>query len=94
MFTLGHYPWVLIACFMFTVQYYSILIIFMSHLISYIFLMNFRLSSMSFAAYRNDLCHIYLMQRSVLKLVMFYIHCSPNWQRLAQDPSCSRQHQT
>jgi hypothetical protein len=25
---------------------------------------------------------------------MFYIHCSPDWQRMAQDPSCSRQHQT
>ena len=25
---------------------------------------------------------------------MFHIHCSPDWQRLAQDLSCSRQHQT
>ena len=57
-------------------------------------LMNFRLSSMSFTAYRNDLCHINTVKCLVLKLVMFYIHCPPDWQRLAQDPSCSRQHQT
>ena len=57
-------------------------------------LMNFRLSSMSFTACRNDLCHINPLKHLVLKLVMFYIHYSPDWQRLAQDPSCSRQHHT
>lgn len=57
-------------------------------------LMNSRQSSMSFTAYRNDLCHINAVKHSVLKLVIFYIHCSPDWQRLTQDPPCSRQHQT
>jgi hypothetical protein len=36
------------------------------------------LSSMSFTSYRNDLGHINSVKHSVLKLVMFHMHCSPD----------------